>query len=122
MARQSDQPTGADLVLLAASEIRDEGRPYGDVFLDMCEYAAIGDTSTLRGAVASRALNDYEAAAAGAVIAAAQIAVERDDVNALHDVLLFGLPLLAKWPEYLTVAAPDGHPQFQRREESEGSA
>jgi hypothetical protein len=117
------KPTGADYVIAVAADQRHRNE-YASAFTDMVTTAATGpmaEPMMVLEAIALRPLRLHEATPVAILNVAFNEAVKRRDRKAIEEIAMFGLALLAKWPDYLV--ALDMHPDFEHKStgETEGS-
>jgi hypothetical protein len=112
MSKKQQHFSGGDYLALSAEECLRPDNPYGNQFKSMVWSVFMDDIPSVASAVANRPLRDYEMAPVAVVVDAAQKACDRGDAEGLKEVLLVGLSLLAKWPDFLNITSEGGHPYY----------
>ncbi|MEX2651269.1 MAG: hypothetical protein WD473_02330 [Acidimicrobiia bacterium] len=111
--------TPAGLVLTAANDRVQRAYPFAYQFNMMCQQAIMGDeAATLPELTATRKLEDHEGAAVNVVFSALLGAANSGSIDAIMGVATFGLPLIAKWAQYLVVIEQHPDLDFSRDDES----
>jgi hypothetical protein len=113
--------TGADYLVVMADDAVQKGEPYAAEFRDMIETAILvpefNPAPTELEAIVDRPLRDHEVVA-GTVAAALHLAVKNRDSESADELIMNGLRLLAKWPDYLAALNASGGPERLRKGEA----
>jgi hypothetical protein len=97
--------SGADYVITAAHDAAVMGAPFARWLWEMASTAVLPSESASRlETAAHRPLAHHEASALAIIGGAYRTAMMREDAMAAEEIVMFGLALLAKWPDYLATA------------------
>ena len=96
---------GADYVITAARDAAVMGVPFARWLWEMASTAALPcESATHLESVAHRPLAHHEASAVAIIGGFYRTAMMREDAMAAEEIVMFGLALLAKWPDCLATA------------------